>query len=104
MQETRLGYDRSSGARLVVADDGDKKREATKNCYAEPKTKHDVLRAYVPQTKVELRAERNLGVAKEGGEFGQMEIVARVYETLEELGIGPVAYKENGAREQGSNS
>ena len=91
-------------ASLDVAQDANEKRDDAQNCHGEPEAKHDVLRAHIPRAKAELRAERNLGVAKEGGEFGQVEIVARVYETLEELGIGPVAYKEHGAREQGSNS
>ena len=85
-----------------MAEDGDEKRKGTKNCYGEPEIKHDVPRAYIPRVwaQVELRAERKSGVAEEGGEFGQLGIIALAQETLKEFEVGPVAHKKDGAGEQ----
>jgi hypothetical protein len=44
-----------------------------------------------------------LGVTKEGGEFGQLRIITLAQESLKEFGAGPVAHKENRAREQRSD-
>ena len=88
-----------------MPEDGDEKRKGTKNCYGEPEIKHNVPRGYVPRVwaQVELRAERELGVAEEGGEFEQLGIITLAQETLQEFEIGSVAHKKDGAREQRSD-